>query len=98
MLSGLQQYLVDKGFKRTCTKSYSKEEVEDYESLVLSTYSPLCYNFTKDGRSCYWGLSEYKKQPVMFLGRDKMIVNQTREQFFDRKTNRTTEDGYRLLF
>ena len=92
MLAGFQQYLVDKGFKRTCTEHCGKDEVEDYSSIFLSTYNPLYYNFKKDDKYCYWGLSEFKKPPVMYLGSDKMILLQTKGSY------RTQEDGYRILF
>lgn len=92
MLSGFQQYLVDKGFKRTCTEHCGKNEKEDYESTFLSTYNPLYYNFKKEDKYCYWGLCEYKKPPVMFLGNSKMSIVQNKENY------RTNEDGYRILF
>lgn len=92
MLTGFQQYLVDKGFKRTAIEHCGKNEVENYTSNFLSSYSPLTYNFTKDNKCCYWGLSEHKKSPVMFLGREKMNIIQNKENY------RTHEDGYRILF
>jgi hypothetical protein len=92
MLSGFQQYLVDKGFKRTCTEHCGKNEKEDYVSTFLSSYNPLHYNFKKDNKYCYWGLCEHKKPPVMFLGNSKMSIIQNKENY------RTNEDGYRILF
>lgn len=90
MLPGFQQYLVDKGFKRTCCGVGSKERVENYTSIFLSTYNPLDYEFRKDDKYCYWGLCEYQKPPVMFLGNEHMLIISN-----NRKTN---EDGYRILF
>ncbi len=92
MLAGFQQYLVDKSFKRTCTEHCGKNEKEDYSSIFLSNYNPLHYNFKKDDKYCYWGLSEHKKPPVMCLGRNKMLLIQNKENY------RTYEDGYRILF
>jgi len=92
MVAGFQQYLVDKGFKRTCTPHGGKNEKEDYESIFLSTYNPLHYNFKKYDKYCCWGLFEHKKPPVMFLGDSKMSIIQNKENY------RTNEDGYRILF
>lgn len=92
MLTGFQQYLVDKGFKRTCTKYCSIEIVENYTSEFLSTYGLIEYQFTKDEKFCYWGLIEDKKPPVMFLGTGKLVVIQNKDN------HRTTQDGYRILF
>lgn len=92
MLPGFQQYLVDKGFKRTCTEHCGNKEKEDYESTFLSTYNPLHYNFKKDDKWVWWGLSEWGKPPVMCLGSNKMIIVQNEENY------RTYEDVYRILF
>lgn len=92
MLSGFQQYLVDKGFKRTCKEHCGKNEKEDYESIFLSSYNPLQYNFKKEDKYCYWGLCEHNKPPVMFLGNSKMFIIQKKDNY------RTNEDGYRILF
>jgi hypothetical protein len=92
MLPGFQQYLVDKGFKRTCTDRFGKGEKEDYTSTYLSTYNPLHYNFKMGDKYCYWGLSEDKKPPVMSLGSNKMFITQNEDN------HRTYEDGYRILF
>lgn len=92
MLSGFQQYLVDKGFKRTCTEHCGNKEKEDYQSTFLSTYNPLRYNFKKDDNHCYFGLCEYGKPPVLFLGYNKISIVQNKEN------HRTKEDGYRILF
>lgn len=92
MLSGFQQYLIDKGFKRTCKEHCGNLEKEDYTNKFLSTYSPLQYDFKKDDKYCYWGLCECNKPPVMFLGSSIMSVVQNENSF------RTKEDGYRTLF
>lgn len=92
MLPGFQQYLVDKGFKRTCTEHCSKKEIEDYASTFLSAYNPLHYNFKMGDKYAYWGLCEYQKPPVMFLGNNKILIVQNKEK------HRTNEDGYRILF
>lgn len=92
MLPGFQQYLVDKGFKRTCTENCGKKEIENYTSTFLSAYNPLHYEFRKDNKYCYWGLCEYQKSPVMFLGNDKIRIAQNEENI------RTNEDGYRIIF
>ncbi len=95
MIPGFQQYLVDKGFKRT--KGITKEE--DYDSTFVSSYGPLNYSFKKDGHYCYWGLSEREKPPVMCLGADKISIIQNRDIREDGKRSlRTYEDGYRILF
>lgn len=96
-LPGFQQYLVDKGFKRTCTEHCGTEIVEDYKSLFLSSYNPLYYNFTKEEYHCYWGLSEMHKPAVMCLGNGKMrVIEELIIQ--ERGHRRTYEDGYRILF
>lgn len=92
MLTKFEQYLVDRGFKRTCIEHCGKNEKEDYESTFLSTYNPFYYKLSKDDKCCYWGLSEYKKPPVMFLGNKKMVIVQNKQNY------RTNEDGYRILF
>jgi len=90
-LPGFQQYLVDKGFKRTCLEHCGKKEIEDYESIFLSSYNPIDYVFRKDNKECSWGLSEHGKPPVMYLGVDKMrVINSINLKTF--------EDGYRILF
>lgn len=61
-------------------------------TTFLSTYNPLHYNFKKDDKYCYWGLCEHKKPPVMFLGNNKILIVQNKENY------RTNEDGYRILF
>jgi len=91
MITGFQKYLVDKGFKRTYHTSWG-EKKEDYESVYLSSYNPLFYEFEKDEMYCWWGLSEKDKPPVMFLGHKKMIV------YYSDGDKRTIEDGYRILF
>jgi hypothetical protein len=92
MLTGFQKYLVDKGFKRICTEHCGTQRMENYTSNFLSSYNPLLYEFTMGDKWCYWGLSEYQRPPVMFLGFDKITVIQNRENL------RTKEDGYRVLF
>jgi len=92
MLSGFQQYLVNKGFKRTYNEYGGKSVKEDYISTVLSSYGPLYYTFTKDDKQCFWGLCEKKRPPVMFLGESKMLIVQ------NEKTFRFKEEGYRILF
>ena len=92
MIPGFQQYLVDKGFKRTCTFFKDEGEQENYKDIILSSYNPLHYNFSKDGKYCYWGLAEMHKPPVMFLGDRNIKVIQNKENF------RTNDDGYRILF
>ena len=92
MLTGFQKYLVDKGFKRTCTEHCGKNEIEDYINTFLSSYNPLHYNFKKDDKYCYWGLCEHGKSPVMFLGNNKIMILQNQENI------RTNEDGYRIIF
>lgn len=64
MLTGFQQYLVEKGFKRTCSAINSKQETENYTSTMVSTYGPLQYNFKKGNIWVWWGLSEMGKPPV----------------------------------
>ena len=46
--------------------------------------------FLKIYKTCFWGLIEYGKPPVMFLGVDKMKVVSD--------SKKTLEDGYRILF
>lgn len=92
MLTGFQQYLIDKGFKRTCIEHCGKKEIENYESMFLSSANPIHYNFRKDNLYCFWGLVEYGKAPVMFLGNSKLIIIQNENNY------RTVEDGYRILF
>ena len=89
---GFQKYLIDKGFKRTCIKASDKVETEDYESLFLSSYNPLHYNFYKDEVYCFWGLVEKDKPAVMYLGANKIRVVQ------NNSNHRTKEDAYRILF
>ncbi len=96
MLPGFQQYLVDKGFKRTCRKF--GEEMEDYDSLFLSSYGPLHYEFRKDNHYAYWGLSEHQKPPVMHLGAAKIDIIQDTDLEGRVINRRTEEDGYRILF
>jgi hypothetical protein len=91
-LPGFQQFLVDKGFKRTCTEHCGSKVKEDYTSTFLSTCSPLTYDFEKGNKFCYWGLWEKDKPPVMFLGVTKMRIIQNGSNY------RTKEDGYRILF
>lgn len=92
MLAGFQQYLINKGFKRSAIEHCGDKEIENYSSTFLSTYNPLHYNFKKDDKYCYWGLCEHKKPPVMYLGSSKMSIVQNKENY------RTQEDGYRILF
>lgn len=93
-LSGFQGFLVDKGFKRFYSDNSGKEtvEVENYDSVRLSSYDRICYEFKKDDKYCWWGLREYMKPPVMFLGANKLFIMQPPEY------SRTKEDGYRILF
>jgi hypothetical protein len=88
---GFQQYLIKKGFARTCRK-YNKY-VEDYTGTFLSSYGPLRYDLRKDDKYVWWGLSEMHKPPVMYLGKDKMVIFSP-----DDDNRRTIEDGYRILF
>lgn len=92
MLLGFQQYLVNKGFKRTCINPANREREENYHSMFLSSYSPIKYDFTDGINYCYWGLCERGKSPVMFLGDKKMHIIQNGNNI------RTVEDGYRILF
>ena len=92
MVECFQKYLISKGFKRTCIKGNSKNEVEEYESNYLSSYNPLQYNFRKESKYCYFGLSERGRPPVINLGSNKMSIVHNKENF------RTYEDGYRILF
>jgi len=99
MLPEFQQYLVDKGFKRTVTKYVGKTpyEEENYKDVFLSSYGPLEYHFRKDDLYCYWGLCEADKPPVMNLGLNKIIVIESRTEKVLINA-RTPEDGYRILF
>lgn len=106
MLTGFQKYLVDKGFKRhyevwSGGKGNKKcEIVEDYESVFVNSIDRICYLFTKNNHKCLWGLCEYSKPPVMYLGFNKLKLI---EHYYDDKGGikenfRTIEDGYRILF
>lgn len=91
MLPGFQQYLVDKGFKRTYQQF--KEVKENYDSLFVSSYGPTHYEFSFESVfKCWYGLAEMHKPPVMYLGSNKMKIIQ------NSKNMRTQEDGYRILF
>ena len=94
MITGFQKYLINKGFKRYYCNFNNKKNImiENYESLFLSSYDILTYEFIKDNKYCYFGLSEYQKPPVMFLGNDKILIIQNKKNY------RTNEDGYRILF
>ena len=106
MLAGFQKYLVDKGFTRRCFPHLGEkndEEVEDYDSVFLSTYCPLIYTFRKGNKQCWWGLSECDKPPVMFLGYDKINLLQLSSEEAAQNNikwfkERTIEDGYRIIF
>jgi hypothetical protein len=105
MLAGFQKYLVDKGFTRWCFPHLGKkndEEVENYDSVFLSTYCPLIYTFKKGNKQCWWGLSECDKPPVMFLGYDKINLLQLSSKEAAQNNikwfkERTVEDGYRII-
>lgn len=76
MLPDFQQYLVDNGFRRYTIDFIRKntQKADNYKDTNLSTYGPLCYYFEKDGNIVSWGLREYGRPPVMFLGEDKIRV------------------------
>lgn len=92
MLPGFQQYLVDKGFKRTYIEYHNRKaiEIEDYKKEFLSGYGPTHYNYRKDNLCCWYGLAEMGKPPVMCLGSNKIKI--VTDVF------KTFEDGYRILF
>lgn len=91
-LPPFQQFLVDKGFTRTCIEPAGSKEVENYNSASLSAANPLQYEFRKDRHYCFWGLVEAGKPPVMHLGASKILV------LFGPNDYKTNEDGYRILF
>lgn len=91
-LPGFQKYLVDKGWVRYTKNIVGKEivKIENYDSLFLSSYSPIEYFFSNNEIEVWWGLSERGKPPVMSLGYEKMKIISN--------NNKTYEDGYRILF
>jgi len=92
MLHGFHQYLIDKGFKRTCS-NLKGEIVENYDSLFVSTGNPLGYEYRKDNHYCYWGLSIQGMPPNwMLCGGHKMKIIQNKDN------PRCYEQGYQILF
>ncbi len=74
-LSGFQQYLVDKGWKRYYLDFYEsrKNPPKIYsDSVMVSSYGPTEYRFEHEDHPeivLWWGLHIHKKPPVFCLSR-----------------------------
>jgi hypothetical protein len=77
MLTGLHKYLVERGYKRTCSKLVNGKwvEVEDYDSMFVSTYGPDFYYYKKGYILFTYGLLLHKVRPFLILeNRDKLVI------------------------
>lgn len=70
MIGGFQKYLVDNGFKRYTYDHLSRDRkftlIENYESVMVSSYGPCYYVFIKDNIKFYWGLGKQGKSPYFY--------------------------------
>ena len=96
MLTGLHKYLVDRGYKRTCSKLVNAKwvDVVDYDSMFVSTYSPDFYYYTKGDILFTYGLHLYKVRPFLILeNRDKLVITGARNE-----KGLAKENGFMIFF
>jgi len=96
MLTGLHKYLVDRGYKRTCSKLVNDKwvEVEDYDNMSVSTYAPDFYYYTKGDILFTYGLHLYKVRPFLILeNRDKLVITGV-----SNKNGLAKENGFMIFF
>ena len=96
MLTGLHKYLVDRGYKRTCSKLVNDKwvEVEDYDNMFVSTYAPDFYYYTKGDILFTYGLHLYKVRPFLILeNRDKLVITGARNE-----KGLAKENGFMIFF
>jgi hypothetical protein len=96
MLTGLHKYLVDRGYKRTCSKLVNDKwvEVEDYDNMFVSTYAPDFYYYTKGDILFTYGLHLYKVRPFLILeNRDKLVITGV-----SNKNGLAKENGFMIFF